>query len=432
LKLEMGVFPVREIELGGTTEYADGKLTVDVEEVVRLAEENPQIVRASCEVAMPGESVRVPYVLDAVEPRIKVRGPGCVFPGVMGSVDTVGSGRTHRLAGMSVVASGAIPLPAKGTGASRGGFLDMIEPGARGPLSRTVNLVLLLEFEDGHGELDYHSAVQNAEMRVAKHLAETTAGLTPSEVTTYDIDDLNPELPGVVLVQGTITIAHEAHPWYAFYGQAIRSVFPFYIHPNELMDGALTARATGAIGHSPCTWEWANHPIVEELYQAHGRELNFLGVVLHRIRFETHAAKQMAANQAAKLTRRLGASGAIVTWLGAGNAFIDTMLAVQACEREGIRTVLLTYEQPGVQGIDPPFMFTVPEADAIVSTGNKNVALRTAPVNRVAGGREKLRWDFAANAPEVPAREAIQVDDLFRLFEGVDFWGYGRVLCREY
>ncbi len=431
MKLEMGIFPVREIALGRTTEYKDGKLAVDAEEVVRLARENPLVIDAACEVVVPGESVRVPYILDAVEPRVKVSGPGCVFPGILGGVETVGAGRTHRLAGMAVVASGGIPLPAQGTGASRGAFLDMAEPGNRGPLSHTMNLVLLLEFEPGHGELDYHAAVQMAEMRVARHLATATADLTPSEVVTYDIEELDPALPKVVLIQGTITVAHEAHPWYAFYGQAIRAVFPFWIHPNELMDGALTARATGTPGHSPSTWEWSNHPVVEELYRAHGHELNFLGVVLHRIRFETHAAKEMAANQAAKLAGRLGAESAIVGWLGAGNAFIDTMLEVQACERAGIRAVLLTYEQPGVKGVDPPFMFTVPEADAIVSTGNKNVALCTAPVARVAGGRKTLRWDFAANAPEVPAREAIQVDDLFRIFGGVDIWGWGRVTCQE-
>ena len=427
----MGVFPVREIVPGRSTGYAEGRLTVDVDEIARLVRESPQITDAACEVVVPGESVRVPYVLDAVEPRVKVSGPGCVFPGILGGVETVGSGRTHRLDGMAVVASGEIPLPTLGTGASRGAFLDMAAPGNLGPLSHTLNLVLLLEFAPGHGELDYHAAVQMAEMRVGRHLAEATAGLTPAETAAYDIEEVDPALPKVVLIQGVVTVAHEPHPWYAFYGQPIRAVFPFFVHPNELLDGAFTARATGISGHSPSTWEWGNHSVVEELYRAHGRELNFLGIVVHRIGFDTHGAKQMAANQAAKLARRLGADGAIVAWLSAGNAFIDTMLSVQACERAGVRTVLLTYEQPGVRGVDPSFIFSVPEADAIVSTGNKNVALCTAPVERVAGGRETLHWDFAATAPEAPAGEAIQVDDLFRVLGGVDTWGWGRVTCRE-
>ena len=59
------------------------------------------------------------------------------------------------------------------------------------------------------------------------------------------------------------------------------------------------------------------------------------------------------------------------------------------------------------------------------------MALRTAPVSRVTGGRKTLRWDFAPNAPEVPAAEAIEVDDLFRVFGGVDVWGWGRVTCRD-
>ncbi len=110
MRLEMGVFPVREIVLGRETKYEGGRLEVDAEAVDRLARESPQVVGARCEVAAPGESVRVPYVLDAVEPRLKLGGPGCVFPGVLGGVETVGSGRTQRLAGMAVVASGAIPL----------------------------------------------------------------------------------------------------------------------------------------------------------------------------------------------------------------------------------------------------------------------------------------------------------------------------------
>ena len=115
----MGVFPVREIVLGRGAGYAEGRLTVDVDEIARLVRESPQITDAACEVVVPGESVRVPYVLDAVEPRVKVSGPGCVFPGILGGVETVGSGRTHRLDGMAVVASGEIPLPTLGTGASR-------------------------------------------------------------------------------------------------------------------------------------------------------------------------------------------------------------------------------------------------------------------------------------------------------------------------
>lgn len=427
----MATFPVREVVFGRETRYGDQRLAVDAEGLARLVTADSRITRAAFEVVTPGQSVRIPYVLDAVEPRLKVQGPGCVYPGVMGGVDTVGTGRTHRLAGMAVVASGEIPLPAAGTAASRGAFLDMAPPGNIGPLSHTLNLVLLLDFQPGLSELDYHGAVQAAEMKVAHALARATAELEPAELTVHDLEAVDPSLPGVVLIEGMITVAHEAHPWFAYYGQAIRSVFPFWIHPNELLDGAVTARATGLPGHMPCTWEWTNHPIVEELSRAHGRELNFLGVILHRTRWETHVAKEAAANQAAKLARRLGAQGAIVTWLGAGNAFIDTMLAVQACERAGVPAVLLTYEQPGLRGVDPPFMYTVPEAGAIVSTGNKNVALRTAPVSRVTGGRKTLRWDFAPNAPEVEAAEAIEVDDLFRVFGGVDVWGWGRVTCRD-
>lgn len=47
----------------------------------------------------PGESVRVLPCKDAVEPRCKLEGPGEVFPGWIGDVETVGQGKTLVLSG---------------------------------------------------------------------------------------------------------------------------------------------------------------------------------------------------------------------------------------------------------------------------------------------------------------------------------------------
>ncbi|MFR5879340.1 MAG: glycine/sarcosine/betaine reductase component B subunit [Cloacibacillus evryensis] len=48
----------------------------------------------NADLARPGESVRICPVKDAIQPRYKTEGAGQIFPGMLGGVDTVGSGKT--------------------------------------------------------------------------------------------------------------------------------------------------------------------------------------------------------------------------------------------------------------------------------------------------------------------------------------------------
>ena len=70
---------------------------------------------------------------------------------------------------------------------------------------------------------------------------------------------------------------------------------------------------------------------------------------------------------------------------GAGNNTTEAMLAIQECERRGIKTVLLTWEHAGADGSDYPLPFGVAEAVAIVSTGNLDEPLDLPAMDRVVG-----------------------------------------------
>jgi glycine reductase len=61
------------------------------------------------------------------------------------------------------------------------------------------------------------------------------------------------------------------------------------------------------------------------------------------------------------------------------------MLICRKCERAGIRTVLVMPETYGTPD-DPGFVYSVPEAERIVSTGRSTQALELPPVERVIGG----------------------------------------------
>ena len=103
MRLELGKIRIKDVQFGPETCVRDAVLYVDRAAVERMVCEDDRIAGASVELARPGEETRIIPVKDVIEPRVKVDGPGGVFPGMVSKVDTVGEGRTHVLAGAAVV-----------------------------------------------------------------------------------------------------------------------------------------------------------------------------------------------------------------------------------------------------------------------------------------------------------------------------------------
>ena len=169
MKLELANFPVKEVRFGGRTGYDNGVLEVDKDELIKLVSKDKRVLSVDFDIPHPNEKTRVALVRDSVEPRVKVSGPGCVFPGIMGPVRGVGEGRTHRLGNMAVVTSAQYPAAiTSGMMARNASILDNFGLGGdMSPLGKKANLVLILKLADGVTELDAHQAIQLAEFRVA-------------------------------------------------------------------------------------------------------------------------------------------------------------------------------------------------------------------------------------------------------------------------
>jgi len=434
MRLELADYPVKQIRLGRTFRYQDGMLEVDGPALVEMILRDGRIVQASLAVVRPGDKVRITGIRDLVEPRVKVSGNGQVFPGILGPVEAVGDGRTHRLSGMTVVATAAYEGTVRaGLGVQRSALLDMCGPGAAASkFGALAHLVLIMKLRDGLSELDAHTAIQAAEFQVARRVAETTIGVEPSGVEVYDLSVRRPELPNVVLIQGCLTDDHHVHSGVSYYGLPIRESLSTVVHPNELLDCAMAVNATRGIGYFPITWDWQNHPLVLGLYRDHGRRVNFLGMILQRIRYETFHGKEVIAQNAAQLAVTLGAEGALVAWLGSGNAFVDVMLTVRACERRGIDTVLVTYEYGGKDGVDSPLLFYVPEANAVVSTGSRDRWLDLPEIERLVGPYERVQILSYPGAPVAEAKGQLTLDARDMVIGGVDNWGKESWVCNAY
>ena len=435
MKLELAEFPVKQIRLGHRFKYENGILDVDEPALLALVAEDQRVGGVTVAVTSPGEKTRITGIRDIVEPRTKVSGGGQVFPGILGPVKTVGAGRTHRLSGMTVIAAAEYDGTIRaGTTVQRSAILDMSGPGAEiSRFSRYAHLVLSFSIAPGLGELDAHGAIQSAEIKVAERLAQVTAALQPEKITTHDLSEKDPGLPNVMLIQGCITDPQHVHSGVGYYGLSLRNSLSTFIHPNELFDGAVTVDTTrSGRGYYPTTWDWQNHPLVLELYAAHAKTVNFGGVVLQRIRFETNHGKEVGAQNAARLAKAMGADGALVTWIGGGNAFVDVMFTVRACEQAGIRTTLVTYENGGKEGKDSPVLFYLPEADAVVSTGALDRTVELPAMDRLIGPYEQIKiFPFPGAAP-VPALGALSLEARDVMIGGADIWGGGPFRCEEY
>lgn len=434
MRLELGTFPVREVAFGPDTRYRDGLLEIDRDAVLTAVAEDPRIRSASLELARPGESVRIYPVRDVVEPRIKVEGPGVVYPGVCGRpVEAVGRGRTHRLSGVGVVEVSNVNWHDAG-GDYVDLYFDMSGPWAELiPQSRLCNVCLVVEPHAALGVQAQNDAVHGAALVVADCLAECTRGLAPPERQTFELTRADPSLPGVVYIWCLHSPQGKSNSLTSFctatYGLT-RLTPPWVLHPNEILDGAINGPYRTAFATS---WAVVNNPVLLDLYRRHGTDFNFLAVIVFRTEWTTQHEKDLMAEQAAKAAEMLGARGAIVTWDAGGNEFIEVVHTVRACERRGIRTVFLTSEDSS-EGGAPTVLEPVPEADAIVTSGFFSTAaldLGLLPaVERVIGNPVRARRPARDGVPEQP--EAATAGRLTPPWRYDDHYGFGVVSSFEY
>jgi glycine reductase len=335
---------------------------------------------------------------------------------------------------MAVVATAAFEGSARaGLAVQRSAILDMWGPGAESSrFSKLAGMVLVLKLKGGLSDWDGHCAIQSAEFKVARKLAGVTLGLEPATVEYFDNGAAAPGVPKIVLIQGCLTNSQGVHTNVSYYGMPVRESLATFIHPNELLDGALCVVATRAVGYFPITWDWQSHPLSLALYRDHGKRLNFIGVILERIQFDTFHGKEVIAHNTAVLAQRLGADGAVIAWTGSGNAFVDVMLTIEACEKRGIRTTLVSYEFGGKDGVDSPLLYYVPKADAVVSTGSRDRWLELPAPERVVGPYDQFSLLSYPGAPLADAKGKLTLDARDMVIGGIDNWGGESWTCEEY
>ncbi|MDP6454658.1 MAG: glycine/sarcosine/betaine reductase component B subunit [SAR202 cluster bacterium] len=419
MRLEVGTFPVHDIVFGSDTRWADGVLEVDKKELLELMLEDASVAWADIEVARPGDSTRIVRIHDVIQPKVKAQGPGAIYPGIAGRpVETVGSGRTHALGNMCITLCGEMPeITMDGSrwwGTSEINYIDMSGPGAVTPFANLINLCVTAEPRAGVYADDWNRIVRSALLKINDRLAETTLGLEPPELRAVDLDQRDEALPNLVFVPVLASAEHRFGPRTSMgtgiYGIG-RLTQPWFLQPTELIDGAICGSY-----QENFTWPILE-TIVPHMCSRHGEDFNFVGCIVVRSNWEAQAEKQLMANRAAQLAVNAGAQGAIVTTNVRGQRFLETVLTVQALERAGINTILMTEEEDNESGTAPPLLMSVPEVSTVVSTGTGGVDASFPRVERVIGAREPEAHWFEDKPP---------IHGRYGVSHAHDFYGFGK------
>ncbi|MCF6466129.1 glycine/sarcosine/betaine reductase component B subunit [Clostridium sp. Cult2] len=395
MKLELGNFYVKDIVFGDKTSYSEGILTINKTDALNVVKEDEHITEADLFIVKPGDKVRLVPVKEAIEPRTRVEG-GPVFPGVTGDLMNAGSGRTLALKDCSVIVVG------KHWGGFQDGLIDMSGEGEKYTyFSQLKNVVLVADTDEEFEKREQQKknrALRWAGMRLAEYIGSCVKDLEPEEIETFELepilersDNLN-KLPSVVLVLQPQSQMEELGYNDLIYGWDANRMLPTFMHPNEILDGAIISGSFMPCSSKWSTYDFQNFPMIKRLYEEHGKTLNFLGIIMSNLNVASDQ-KERAALFVAQLAKSLGADSAIVAEEGYGNPDADFIACIVALENVGVKTVGLTNECTGRDGKSQPLVSLDLIADAIVSCGDVSQLIELPPMETVLGELESLGRD---------------------------------------
>ena len=387
MRLEVGSVHISDIQFADKTSVRDGVLYIKKDELSRITGDDERIKSVEVFLARPGESVRIVPVKDVIEPRVKVEGPGGIFPGYLSGVEQVGSGRTHVLSGVAVVTTGKIV-------GFQEGIIDMSGTGAQyTPFSKMNNVVVKIEPINDIKPHEHEFVLRLAGLRAANYLAKIAKNIEPDKLNVYETKPLleqiaqYPDLPKVAYVYMLQTQGLLHNTFY--YGVDVSQIVPTFMYPTEIMDGAIVSgNCVSACDKNP-TYVHQNNPIIEDLYSEHGKTLNFIGCVITNENV-TLMDKERSSDMTAKLVKYLGADAVIISEEGFGNPDADLVMNCNKIEKLGIKTVLVTDEYAGQDGASQSLADSTPLGDACVTAGNANEVINLPPMETVIGYPEVI------------------------------------------
>ena len=186
-----------------------------------------------------------------------------------------------------------------------------------------------------------------------------------------------------------------------FYGRDAKQLVPTVVSPTEFFDGAIISGNCVSPGSKTTTYHHLNNAVIKALWAKHGKELNFVGIILNPL-MVTLKEKQRDIMMSVRIaTEEFGADAAIISQEGFGNPTTDLMHVCRGLEKQGVKTVIITNEDAGTDGMSESLPDVVTEANAIVSTGNSNATILLPKMDRVLGELKEVERVTGGNVDSI-------------------------------
>lgn len=310
-------------------------------------------------IARPGEDVRILGVADCTQPRVKADDPEATFPGLLGKVVPAGDGRTLALRGILVTE--LYPLKA-----NIKTLLDMNGPIADiSMFSRHNHIILDFRPKEGVEAATFAQAQKIAALTIAVYLAKLGLECPIDESRVYELTPVGPGKDGKPLPK----VAYVTSQWagfdtqqFFFYGQSAIGSLPFVVHPNEILDGALVYRYYGEQYH------YQEEAVIKELYDRHGKDIEFVGMIVTCGKTET-TAKNVSSMIGAQFAKEyLHADIVLNTKIGMHHCQLEQQMIHIWSEKMGMKSVCI---MPAVSNEKPGDLMIIsdPRVDAVIHSG---------------------------------------------------------------
>ncbi len=397
MNLELRKIHIKDVSFSGINKIENNVLFICPERLKEYVMEDKRIKDVYFEIARPGESVRIMPVKDVIEPRAKP--DGNIFSGTFGvQMEELGEGITYVLNGCAVVTTGPIV-------GFQEGLIDMCGPAAKYSIfTKLINIVMCITKEDNVDPHEHEEAVRLAGIKAAYHIGKIGFSYEDYETENYEWKTIGekyqeyPDLPKVAYIYNCMSqgLLHDTY----FYGRDTKLMIPTMITPLEVMDGAIISGNCVSPGSKTTTYHHLNNAVIKECLKRHGKEINFIGIVLNPL-MVTLKEKYRNCMLAVRQVEMLGADGVVISQEGFGNPTTDLMTLCRSLEKKGIKTVIITNEDAGSDGMSESLPDSVTEAVAIISTGNSNATIMLPKMDKIIGHLKDIEKTTGGNVDSI-------------------------------
>lgn len=403
MDLTLKQYPVRSILWGETTQYRDGSLSVNKENIqTYLMDAGALDEVAIVEMALisPATATRVVNIFDVFPAHTRLGESAFNYPGFLEPMQTVGNGSSAELNDFSVLAISSRP-------SSYNKVLDKSGWGAElTPQSKHYHLAFRAEPKDADmGQVEYEKALRRIGLLVGTYLAKAAASTSPADTTDYALRPVSQPLPRAVYVFMLASHQRSTKGASVLYGDDTSGLLPTVLHPNEILDGAVMSPWNLCID----TYTVQKNPVVKELYRRHNHDVDFAGVVVCAAHVEREQRERSIQMTSSLVSEVLKADMAVLTKVGGGIPESDLMMTIERLESEGVSTAAVTWSHMGEGTIEDSLTAYATAADAVASAGINDAWVGLDAQETVIGGTTVGPFTNDPNEKPQPAHGAIRI-----------------------